>query len=556
MQGADVVVIGGGPGGSTTATLLARKGWKVLLLERESFPREHVGESLLPATMPILEELGVLDAVAAEGFLPKWGATMVWGHGTEPWSWHFRETNRRHPHAYQVWRPRFDQLLLENARLHGVDVREGHRVVEAIVESGRVQGVDVRTPDREEVRIDAPFVVDASGQAGLVARAFGHREPDPYFRNVAVYAYFANHGRLAEPDANNILVESYAHGWMWAIPLHTGLVSVGAVVDATTAQRGLRDHGADAFLAEQVAAAPNVARLLEGADPARPAAVVRDWSYRAREVVGDGYVLVGDAACFIDPLFSSGVHLAMTAGVHAAAYVTTVLRDPAMAPATAPVYAELYEEHYGQFRELAKLFYATNRSVDSYFWEARRITHASEGSAPREAFVRAVAGQPPSGYERAVLEAGTLPPEFAGALSALEEGRGERDRWFAAQLEGRPESRRDLLAASFCLAPGASLVRKPVLVDGAFEMGDVVTTAERPAGAPVSPLVAELLERLAGDRPLGDVLRSLVAGLDAAHRDAVLQAALTALHILYTDGAVLVAAPVGEDMGLEGTAHG
>ena len=137
---ADVVVIGGGPGGSTTATMLARKGWQVLLLERERFPRDHIGESLLPASMPVLEELGVLPAVQEAGFLRKWGATMVWGTDKTPWSWYFRETNQRYPHAYQVWRPQFDQLLLDNSRAHGVEVREGHQVVDVLFEDGRAVG--------------------------------------------------------------------------------------------------------------------------------------------------------------------------------------------------------------------------------------------------------------------------------------------------------------------------------------------------------------------------------------------------------------------------------
>ena len=125
---ADVIVIGGGPGGSTAATMLARKGLRVVLLERAHSPRDHIGESLLPASLPVLEELGVLSAVHEAGFLPKWGATMVWGRESKPWSWYFRETNQRHPHAYQVWRPHFDQLLLENSRAHRVDVRQGHAV--------------------------------------------------------------------------------------------------------------------------------------------------------------------------------------------------------------------------------------------------------------------------------------------------------------------------------------------------------------------------------------------------------------------------------------------
>src|ERR1019366_418936 len=139
-----VIVIGGGPGGSTAATMLARQGHEGVVLERDRFPRDHIGESLLPASLPILDLLGVREAVEQAGFVKKWGATMVWGTGHEPWSWYFRETNQRYPHSYQVWRPLFDQLLLDNSRHHGVEVREGHRVVEVLFEAGRVIGVRYR----------------------------------------------------------------------------------------------------------------------------------------------------------------------------------------------------------------------------------------------------------------------------------------------------------------------------------------------------------------------------------------------------------------------------
>ena len=161
---ADVIVIGGGPAGSAAATMLVRKGWEVTVLEREQFPRDHVGESLLPASIPILEELGALPAVESAGFLTKYGATMVWGTGDAPWSWYFKETSQRYPHSYQVWRPQFDQILLENAKAQGVTVLEGHQVTGVIFDGGEAVGVEFTNRDRVSGEAQCRFVVDASGQ--------------------------------------------------------------------------------------------------------------------------------------------------------------------------------------------------------------------------------------------------------------------------------------------------------------------------------------------------------------------------------------------------------
>ena len=178
----DVVVIGGGPAGSAASAVLASQGLRVLLLERERFPRPHVGESLLPASIPVLEELGVIPSVEQAGFLPKWGATMVWGRSRQPWSWYFRETNQSYPHAYQVWRAEFDQILLDNSRQRGVDVREGHHVSEVVFQDGRAAGVRFRDERGQERFAEARIVIDASGQNGLLGRQLGLREWDSFFQ--------------------------------------------------------------------------------------------------------------------------------------------------------------------------------------------------------------------------------------------------------------------------------------------------------------------------------------------------------------------------------------
>ncbi len=531
---ADVIVIGGGPGGSTAATMLARKGWRVLLFEREHFPREHIGESLLPASMPVLEELGVLPAVQEIGFLPKWGATMVWGNGDAPWSWYFGETNKKYPHSYQVWRPQFDKLLLDNSRANGVDVREGHQVREVLFENGRATGVRYATEGGDGAA-HARFIVDASGQGAVLGHKLGLRRWDPFFQNLAVYGYFEGGQRLPSPDENNIFIESYPHGWFWSIPLHTGWMSVGAVVDRHTGQEGLRRDGPLRFLMGQIARAPRTAAMLKEARLVSGPVVLKDWSYLSDEVAGDGYILVGDAACFIDPLFSSGVHLALTAGVLGAAYVTTALKDEGMREAAGRVYKDLYYRQYSHFRDMAQLFYASNRTVESYFWEARRLLGEREGVTPRQAFIHAVAGQSPLGYERAVLERGAAPPEFLQDVRAVETERAQRRARITA-LGAAPGA--SIHGAVPRLAPGVTVERRPVVADGEFVWGHVLTTAGYPEGTPCSAFVATLVSLIDGCAPVDSLLAHLCAGVDAERAALVERNALSALGILYVDGTV------------------
>ena len=567
----DIIVIGGGPGGSAAATMLARQGWQVLLLERDYFPRPHIGESLLPASIPILEELGVLPAVESAGFLKKWGATMVWGRDKQPWSWYFGETNRRYPHAYQVWRPLFDQLLLDNAAAQGVTVRQGCQVTRVLFDAaapshtaaesqaadhsahpelvegcGRAVGVQFRDEKGMTATLSAAFVLDASGQAALLGRQLNLRRWDESFRNLAVYAYYAEAGRLAPPDDGNIFIESYANGWLWTIPLHTGQASVGAVVDGAAGAAQAQQLGLARFLESQLAQGPHTAGLLAAARRVSEPQLVKDWSYACDHIAGNGYALLGDAACFIDPLFSSGVHLALMSGVLAAAYATTALRRPEMAAAAAQVYQELYAKEYRHFRELVRLFYSGNRTAESYFWETRRIVEGDfavepdgAAGAARRSFIRAVAGQSPRGYERMALERGQLPPSFAAAVRAVETDRAARQarmgEWLtAAALDAPPP----LYQMTPRLHPEARVVRQPLAEEGEFRWGYALITTSHPEGLPCSDLVAALVARLDGQTSVAALIEQLSAGLGESRRRQLADPILAALQILYGDGTV------------------
>jgi hypothetical protein len=358
------------------------------------------------------------------------------------------------------------------------------------------------------------------------------------FQNLAVYGYFVGARHLPLPDETNILVESYPHGWCWDIPLHTGWMSVGAVVDSRTGQEGLHHSGPRRFLTEQIAQAPYTREMLKEATLASGPFVIKDWSYVSDEVVGDGYILVGDAACFVDPLFSSGVPLALTAGVLAAAYVTTTLRDPTMREAAAQVYKALYYKEYGHFRDMAALFYASNRSVDSYFWEARRLLGESAHLSPRQAFIQAVAGQPPRGYERVVLEQGEAPPEFMRNVHLVESERAARRRQLAVVLDQLDPQHIAFYQAVPRLAADVRVERQPVLAEGEFVWGYVLTTAGYPEGTPCSGLVAKVVSLIDGRTSIAEVLAKLCAGYDSTQRGQIVRSALATVQILYVDGTI------------------
>ena len=384
----DVIVVGGGPAGSTAAGFLAQSGWRVLLFEREHFPRYHIGESLLSATLPVLEALGVAPAIEQAGFVRKPGGTFVWGSRAEPWSFYFREDPGGRPYAYHVLRSEFDHILLRHAVGLGVEVREGHRVHE--IRYDGVSHVVAVDDGGASLRATARYVIDASGQHALLGRRDRLREFNPFFKNLAVFGYFADAEGLCGPVAGNILSAAFADGWFWFIPLHDGSTSVGAVVDA---QRFSSAAGGDpgGLYSRLVEACVPVAERLRHARLVSPIRVIRDYSYCSQRFYGPGFLLAGDAACFIDPVFSTGVHLACLSGYLAADAVTAILQgDPE--DAAQRHFDTRYRSAFERYLNFLYFFYDHHSDPDSYFWTARKILNPGVSLEARTAFVRLMSG--------------------------------------------------------------------------------------------------------------------------------------------------------------------
>jgi flavin-dependent dehydrogenase len=353
----DAVVVGGGPGGSSTATALARHGRRVLLLERDQFPRFHIGESQLPWSNEIFRALGVYDTVATAGFVQKWGASFWTLDGSFEQYADFAEAPETPtPQTFQVTRATFDDLLLRHAEKSGADVRERHRVLDAAFDPG---GVTVRFADPEgmEHTVRAGVVVDASGRAGLLAKKLGRHAFDPVLRNIAVHAQFEDIPRPIGRRAGDIRMFTRPDmGWLWLIPLTDTVTSVGAVIPQAVHRRESKATP-EASLAHYVDNTPQAAKLLMSARRVTPARFDADYSYLGTTLAGDRWVAVGDAAAFLDPIFSTGVLLAMQGGLDVADAIDAGLRDGDLSRRRFRKYERLTRTRYHHFRRFAVGFY-------------------------------------------------------------------------------------------------------------------------------------------------------------------------------------------------------
>lgn len=359
----DAVVIGGGPGGSAYAITMARRGHSVLLLEKAQFPRFHIGESMLTATADTLQHLGVLDEMQKRGYVVKRGVELTgdtgWvrrvdfatiGDGHREW------TN-------QVERADLDKLLLDTAADAGVEVLENAHVTTPIVDDDRVTGVRYRRAGAVyEAR--ASYVADASGRAGILAKRFGLRKTENVVRMAALFKHFTGLDERFNPgEEGDIQLCNHADGWVWAIPIRSDAISIGAV----TPRKLLREGSSpEQIFDEHVNRIPRVVERLRGTKVSRDLAVETDYCYYADQLTGPGYFIIGDAACFTDPIFSAGVFLAMISGIRSAEQTSGILMGKVEEADGQRFYENYYKTGFETYHRLIRAFYDTNYLISDY----------------------------------------------------------------------------------------------------------------------------------------------------------------------------------------------
>lgn len=353
----EVLIIGGGPGGSTAAALLAGAGRRVVVLEKESFPRFHIGESLLPYNRPLFEELGLWPALQAVGFPRKTGAQFLLANGSKARRFNFREGRfTRETETLQVERARFDALLLHHARIRGAAVREGWTAGRVSVQPDRVE-VEATDPNGGSHRLTAAYLIDASGRANLTGNQQGLRVVHPRHRKLAVFGHFDQVWRDPGEAGGDTVIVRFTDRWFWLIPISATRTSVGLVLDKDAFSAEGQD--ATTMFWTAVRRSPVMRARLDGACPTGALQVTSDFSYFNRRLVGPRLLRVGDAAGFMDPIFSAGVYLAMWSGKLAARATLTALADAAAARRALATYQRRLSRAMRVYWRLVEHYYTT-----------------------------------------------------------------------------------------------------------------------------------------------------------------------------------------------------
>jgi flavin-dependent dehydrogenase len=366
----DCLVIGGGPAGSTVATLVAEAGFSTALVEREKVPRFHVGESLMPETYWTFERLGVLDKMKQSNFVKKVSVQFVSHKGHESQPFYFQEHDPRDCAAtWQVERADFDKMLFDNAAEKGAECFDETRVLETLLDGQRATGVKLQTTGEQLQNVAAKVVVDATGQQALIANRLGLKVENPYLKKAAIWGYYENARR--DPGENGgatiILQTSQKKSWFWFIPLSNNVSSVGVVGDRDYVLKG-RGQPADVF-AEELSDCPALMDRLTDAKLVSDVRTLKEFSYSTKKHAGDGWVLVGDAWGFIDPIYSSGVYFALRSGELAADAIVEGLRANDVSGEQLGKWARDFGAGTQWIRKLVGAFYTSDFSFGRFMKE-------------------------------------------------------------------------------------------------------------------------------------------------------------------------------------------
>ena len=386
----DVIIIGAGPAGSSASALLAEKGHRVLVLEREKFPRYHIGESLLPFTYQPLQRLGLIDRMKKSAFVKKYSVQFVSPSGRASLPFYFFDRYDRESIAqtWQVLRSEFDQMLLDNSRAKGAEVKEETVVKELLWEGGRVTGVRAQTKGGEPVEYHAPLTLDCTGKEAFSSVRNNWRVKDPYLNKVAVWTYYKGAKRDEGIDEGATTVAYVPEkGWFWYIPQHNDMISVGVVAEGKYLTRDgvkapeeifKREIEQNQWIKEHLAAGKQTGSYF----------LTSEYSYHAKHCATEGLLLVGDAFAFLDPVFSSGVMLALKSGVLAADAVHQAITSGDFSPEQFSEYATFLRQGVENMRKLVYAFYdpkfSFKKLIDKYPAAAGEITDCLSGDVNKD----------------------------------------------------------------------------------------------------------------------------------------------------------------------------